>query len=76
MPQKLRIKTILESQDLVYDVIEASHEGFVLATVEQFKRNTTNFIQEEFASENLFEHEVGIGNINNDDIYVPNVVDF
>ena len=76
MPQKLRIKTILESQDLVYDVIEASQEGFVLATVEQFKRNTTNFLQEEFASENLFEQEVGIGNINNDDIYVPNVVDF
>ena len=41
---KLRSKTILESQDSVYDAVEAAHEGHVLAMVEQFERNTTNFL--------------------------------
>ena len=36
MPPKLRNKTILESQDLVSDAIEAAHKGFVPTMVEQF----------------------------------------
>ena len=43
MPQKLRSKTILESQDSVSDVVEASQEGLVPAMVEQFKRNIIDF---------------------------------
>ena len=44
MPPKLRSKIILESQDLVADVAEAAHEGLVPAMVEQFERNTTDFL--------------------------------
>ena len=44
--------------------------------VEQFERNTVDFLQEEFASDNPFEQEASIGNINNDDIYVPKIVEF
>ena len=44
MSPKLRSKIILGSQDLVFDAVEAAHEGFVLAMVEQFKRNTTDFL--------------------------------
>ena len=44
--------------------------------VEQFERNTTNFLQEEFASDSPFGLEAGIGNINDDDTHVPNVVEF
>ena len=55
MPQKLRSKTILESQDLVYDAVEATQEGLILAMVEQFERNTIDFLQGEFASDNPFE---------------------
>ena len=45
MPPKLRSKTILESQDLVSDVVEAAHEGFVPTIVEQFEKNRTDFLQ-------------------------------
>ena len=38
MPQKLRSKTILESQDLVFDVAQAAYEGFVIAMMEQFEK--------------------------------------
>ena len=58
------------------DVVESAHEGFILAMVEQFERNTTNFLQEELASNSPFGQEADIGNINNDDIYVPNVIEF
>ena len=54
MPPNLRSKIILESQDLVYDVVEATQEVLVPAMVEQFERNTVNFLQEEYASDNLF----------------------
>ena len=48
MPPKLRSKTILESQDPISDVVEATPEGFVLSIVEQFKKNKADFLQEEF----------------------------
>ena len=76
MPLKLRNKIILESQDLVFDIAEAAHEGFVQAMVEQFERNTIIFLQGEFALDNLFGQEAGIGSINDDDIHVPNPVEF
>ena len=44
--------------------------------VEQFEKNTTGFLQEEFASDSPFEQEAGIGNIKDDDFHVPNVVEF
>ena len=50
MPQKLRSKTILESQDSISNVVEAAHEEFIPAKVEQFEKNTADFLQEEFAS--------------------------
>ena len=43
--------------------------------VEQFEKNTTDFLQEEFASDNPLWQEAGICNINNDDIHVSNVVE-
>ena len=49
MPPKLRSKTILESQDSVSDVADTKQEGFVPAMVEQFEKNTANFLHEEFA---------------------------
>ena len=76
MPPKLRSKTILESQYSVFDVVETAQEGFVLAMVEQFEKKTTNFLQEEFASDTPFGKEAGTGNINDDDTYIPNVVEF
>ena len=44
--------------------------------VEQFDRNTTDFLQEEFASNNPFGQEADICNIDDDDTHVPNVVEF
>ena len=44
--------------------------------VEQFEENTTYFLQEEFASNSPFGQETGIGNINDDDTHIPNVVEF
>ena len=76
MPPKLRSKTILESQDSISDIAEAAHEGLVPAMVEQFERNTTDFLQEEFASNNPFGQEACIGNIDNDDTHIPNVIEF
>ena len=68
MPPKLRSKTILKSQDSIIDAVEATHEGFILAIMEQFERNTTYFLKEEFASNSPFGQVAGIGNLNNDDI--------
>ena len=76
MSLKLRSKTILESQDSVSDVAEAAQEGLVLAMVEQFKRNITDFLQGEFASDNSFRQEAYIGNMYDDDIHVLNAVEF
>ena len=76
MPPKLRSKTIYESQYSVSDVVEAAHEGFILAMVEQFEKNTTNILQEEFASNNPFKQKASIGTINDDDTHIPNVVEF
>ena len=44
--------------------------------VEQFERNTTNFLQEEYASDNLFRQEASIGNVDDDDTHVPTTVEF
>ena len=44
--------------------------------VEQFERNTSDFLQGEFVSDIPFEQEVGIGNIKDDDIHVSTVVEF
>ena len=76
MPPKLRSKTTLESQDSISNAAKAAHERFVPAMVEQFEKNTTYFLQEEFASDNSLWQEAGVCNINNDDIHVPNVVEF
>ena len=76
MPPKLRGKTILESQDSVSVVAEATHEELVLAIVIQFKINTTDFLQGGLASNNPFKQEVGIGNIDDDDTHVPNAIEF
>ena len=44
--------------------------------MEQFERNTTDFLQGEFALNSPFVHEVGIVNIYDDDIHVSNAVEF
>ena len=44
MPPKLRSKTILESQDSVFDVVKAEHEGFISAMAEQFEKNRVDFL--------------------------------
>ena len=44
--------------------------------MEKFERNTTNLIQGEFASDNPFRQEASIGNIDDDDIHVPNAFEF
>ena len=72
----MKSKTILESQDSVSDVVEASPEEFVPAMVEQFEKNTVDFLQEEFASDSPFGQEAGIGNINDDDTHIPNAIEF
>ena len=61
---------------LVYDVVEATHEGLVPTIVEEFERNTTYFLQGEFASDSPFRLEESIGNIDDNDTHVPNVVEF
>ena len=76
MSPKLRSKTVLESHDSVSDVAEAAQEGLVPAMVEQFERKTTYFLYGEFALDNPFEQEADISNIDDDDIHIPNVVEF
>ena len=44
MPPNLKSKTILESQDSVSDAAKAAYEGFVPAMVEQFEKNTADFL--------------------------------
>ena len=44
--------------------------------MEQFERNIADFLQGEFASDSPFGQERGIGNIDDDDIHVPNTVAF
>ena len=44
--------------------------------MEQFERNTTYFLQGEFASDSPFRLEESIGNIDDNDTHVPNVVEF
>ena len=44
--------------------------------MEQFEKNTTYFLQEEFASDSPFRQKAGIGNKDNDDTPIPNVVEF
>ena len=44
--------------------------------VEQFERNTTDFLQEEFESNNPFGQEEGIGNVDDDVTHVPTIVEF
>ena len=76
MLEKLRSKIILEFHDSISDAEEAAWEGLVPTMVEQFERNIVDFLQGEFASDNPFRKEVGIGNIDDDGIHVPNVVEF
>ena len=52
IPQKLRSKIILESQNIGYDVVEATQEVLVLAMVEQLEKNEASFLQEEHALDN------------------------
>ena len=51
---KIEKQNHLESQDLVSDAVEEAQEGLVLAMVEQFERNTVDFLQGEFVSDNPF----------------------
>ena len=51
---KIKKQNHLESQDLVSDAVEEAQEGLVLAMVEQFERNTADFLQGEFVSDNPF----------------------
>ena len=44
--------------------------------VEQFERNTTYFLQEEYASNSPFRQEACIGNVDDEDTHVPIVVKF
>ena len=44
--------------------------------VEQFEKNTTDFLQEEFAPDSPFKQEASIDNINDHDTHIPNVVEF
>ena len=76
MQKKLRSKIILEFHDSISDAEEVAWEGLVPTMVEQFERNIVYFLQREFASDNPFRKEVGIGNIDDDGINVPNVVEF
>ena len=77
MTPKLRSKIVLESQDSVSDVAESTQEGLIPTMVEQFERNTTDFPQEEFASNIPFKQKVGIGNIDDDDdTHVPTDAEF
>ena len=73
MPPELRCKIILESQDSGSDTAEVAQEGLVLPMVEQLDRNATNFLQDEYASDNSIRQEAGIGNV---DSHVPNAVKF
>ena len=63
----------MESQDTVFDAVEATQEGLVPAMVEQFERNIIDFLQEEFALDNPFEQEAGIDNVDDDDTHVPTI---
>ena len=51
----------MESHDLVSKAAKAAHEGLIPAMVEQFERNTTDFLQGEYPSHNPFGHKAGIG---------------
>ena len=44
--------------------------------VEQFGRNTTYFLQEEYALDSPFEQEVSIGNVADDDTHVLSTTEF
>ena len=44
--------------------------------VEQFERNTVDFLQGEYASDNRFRQEVGIANVDNDDTLVSTAIEF
>ena len=44
--------------------------------VEYIERNTTDFLQGEYALDNPFGQELGIDNVDDDDTRVPNVVEF
>ena len=65
----------MESQESVSDVAEVA-QGLVLAMVERFKRNITDFLQGEFALDSPLWQEAYIGNMYDDDIHVLNAVEF
>ena len=44
--------------------------------MEQFERNTIDFLLRKYASYSLFGKKVGIGNVDDDDTHVLNVVEF
>ena len=74
MPQKLRNKIILESQDSGSDAAEVAQEGLVQTMVEQLERNAANFLQEGYASDNPIGQEADIGNVDVP-IHFPNVIE-
>ena len=44
--------------------------------MEYIERNTTDFLQGEYALDSPFGQELGIDNVDDDDTRVPNVVEF
>ena len=46
--------------------------------MEQFERNTANFLQGEYALDSPFEQEADIGNVDDDDdcTHVPTTIEF
>ena len=44
--------------------------------VEQFERNTADFLQEKYASDSPFGQEASIGNVDDDDTHVPTAIEF
>ena len=75
IPPKLRRKIVLESQELVSDAVETTHEELIPAMVEQFERNTTDFLQEKYASDSPYGHKADIDNID-DDTHIPIATEF
>ena len=53
----------MESWESVSNVVEAAQKGLIPAMVEQFERNTIDFLYREYALDNQFKQEVGIGNV-------------
>ena len=68
----------MESHGSISDAAKAAHERLIRAIVEQFERNTIDFLQEEYASDSPCGQEAYIGNIDDDDddAHVPTAAKF